>query len=349
MNKERILYYDLIRTIACFLVIVNHTIWMFGAYNKLPMFTWIVSDALFFIAKMAVPLFIMLSGALLLDKEESYKHLAIHKVFKMTFILLVWSLIYATYAKHSILTFGDIFREIKAIIKQPISIHLWYLYMLIGLYIITPFLRKMIKNFTDKDFIIFIIIWILYSTLLPFIGLFKSFEFSKYLAIPFFSGYIGYYIAGFYLDNIEINKNKIILSVIIFFTGLIISTYITFIMSKVKGTTYMGLDNVRMFPIMLMSLSFFLIVKNLGEKIHERLNKEKTKRIIVNISSATFGIYLIHTLLNRMLGNSPLYNIIFSDNINPILGLVIYDILIFLLSYIIISIIRKIPIIKNIA
>lgn len=349
MNKERILYYDLIRIIACVLVIVNHTIWMFSAYDKLPLFTWILSDALFFIAKTAVPLFIMLSGALLLGKEESYKHLAIHKVLKMILILIVWSLIYAIYSKHSLLTFGDLFREIKAIIRQPISIHLWYLYMLIGLYIITPFLRKMIKNFTDKDFIIFIIIWIVYSTVLPFIELFKCFIFSKYLAIPFFSGYIGYYVAGFYLDNININKNKIIISVIIFFTGLIMCTYITLVMSKAKGATYMGLDNVRMFPIMLMSLSLFLIIKKLGKKINKRLNKEKTKRIIVNISSTTFGIYLIHTLLNRMLGSSPIYNIIFNDSINPILGLIVYDLLIFILSYIIISIIRKIPGLKHIA
>lgn len=66
MNKERILYYDLIRIIACVLVIVNHTIWMFSAYDKLPLFTWILSDALFFIAKTAVLLFIILYSTIVL-------------------------------------------------------------------------------------------------------------------------------------------------------------------------------------------------------------------------------------------------------------------------------------------
>ena len=80
MKDERIMYYDLLRIAACIFVVINHTIWFFDMYNKIPFSTWMVSNAIFFICKIAVPIFIMLSGALLLEREESYKDLVINRI-----------------------------------------------------------------------------------------------------------------------------------------------------------------------------------------------------------------------------------------------------------------------------
>lgn len=349
MRKERFMYYDLIRITACFLVITNHTIWVFDSYNQIPLSTWMTSNTIFFICKMSVPLFIMLSGALLLGKEESYKDLFISKILKIIGIIIIWSLIYDIYYNKSFLPITNIFVKIKSIIKNPISIHFWYLYMLIGLYIMTPFIRKMIKNFSYKDFIIFLSIWIIYSTLLPFVGIFKTIEYSSFISIPLFSGYIGYYIMGYYLNNLTLNKKNIKIISFTFLIGLIISTGTTLVLSNATGYTSRALDNVLMFPIMVMSSSFFLLIKEFGCKINDTLNKEKIKSIIINISSKTFGIYLIHMMLINIVCQTSVYDTIFNNNINPILSLFIYDILIFGLSYIIISILHRIPLVKNIA
>ena len=348
MVKDRKIYYDLIRIIACYLVIANHTVWMLDSFGNLNIVKWTISNMIFFICKISVPLFIMLSGTLLLGKEEGYRDLLQKRILKMIGIIIIWSIIYATYYKKSMLSIGEIYDNLKYIIKEPMSIHFWYIYMLIGLYVMTPFIRKMIKNFTDKDFKVFLFIWIIYSTLIPFVRTFKSVEYSYYFSIPLFSGYIGYYIAGYYLDKINIDKNISIRSIVMFIIGLGLNIGVTLILSKKNGYTSRDLDNVLMFPIMVMSFTIFILIKKIGNKLNYILNKENVKNIILSISSKTFGIYLVHLIINDMLNKSVVGSYIFNSSISIILQFFIYDLLLFIICYLIIFIIQKLPILNKI-
>ena len=93
VEKRRKLNLDVLRIVACFLVIVNHT------DNKMllsltPSKSWFVSAFIFYICKVAVPLFIMISGAVLLGKEESYKDLYKKRVLKTVLVILIFSFVY---------------------------------------------------------------------------------------------------------------------------------------------------------------------------------------------------------------------------------------------------------------
>lgn len=350
---KRKLYYDYIRILACFLVILNHTIAIFYKFNKVPLKTWLVADILFFICKIAVPLFLMLSGALLLGKEESYKKVFINKIIKTTMILLIWSLIYKSfysiYYNHKLLSFNEMFWIIKGIKDKPVSTHLWYLYMLIGIYAMTPFIRKMVHNFKQKDYLVFLILWFIFSTLIPFIKLFYPIKYTGFFQVPLFVGYIGYYVAGYFADNVKIDKKTILLSSILVIIGIIISAVYTFNLSVQHGKTYKSLDNALIFPIALSAIASFVLLKEFGIFITDKIrNKHILNKITVQISGTIFGIYLIHIIIIFLLLNINPINILFIGYDKSIIKTLFLDCIVFVISFFIITLIKKIPILKNI-
>ena len=117
-NKK--LYLELMRIVACFFVIVNHTMsyvfWDYVPGGK----TWCVSVFSFFLSKFSVPVFLMISGVVLLGKEDNCKK-TMNRIKKTIIILVCASIIYyiydcaSTQAKYSMVEF------IKKVVEGPLS------------------------------------------------------------------------------------------------------------------------------------------------------------------------------------------------------------------------------------
>ena len=137
----RKLNWDILRIIACFLVIVNHTnsdVFL----SMAPSLTWFASLTYFFLCKMAVPLFVMISGALLLKKEEDYKTFFVKRILKVGIVILLFSFVYYVI---DVLKTGDAFSMMSFgahIYKDAITNAYWYLYLYLGLLIMLPLLQK---------------------------------------------------------------------------------------------------------------------------------------------------------------------------------------------------------------
>ena len=158
--------FDILRILACFLVIVNHTnSEVFLGMN--PSLTWALSLAYFYFSKIAVPIFLMISGALLLRREYSYKELLIHKVGKVAAVLLLFSLYIYLVEEGNAFNLHDF---INRIIEAPIITSYWYFYMLLGAYLILPFLRKIIIVMKQADWLYFFIGWGFFQRLAASIG-----------------------------------------------------------------------------------------------------------------------------------------------------------------------------------
>ena len=144
MKENRKHFLDLLRIIACFLVIVNHTnstIFMHSSPNSI---RWYVSLAFFFVSKIAVPVFFMISGYLLLNKVEDWKK-TFSRVLRIIVVLLVCAVIYAIYNGLFISengTFKSIVEDILLVYKKSPTNALWYLYAYIGILLMLPFLQK---------------------------------------------------------------------------------------------------------------------------------------------------------------------------------------------------------------
>ena len=329
---KNILYIDVIKIIACFLVIINHTSSIM--FNHQASNVDFVYTLYFSICKMAVPLFIMCTGALILDKSYNYK-----KVFKSIFRVFVPLLIlsFIIYIKNVGFSNINIIYFIGEFIYGPSITALWYLYMLIGLYLVTPFIQKMIKDFKDKDYIIFASIFLLIPSLINLVRVYLPFTPSPYFTYAFFPNLLGYYILGSYFSKLKRNKKCLLISIIVFiisYIGMILSMYIPYLKD---GVLSYALDNYVALPVALMAISFFYIIKYI-------FGKSSSPRFISEVAKTTFGIYLIHFILNYKI-----YNMVFIPILesNVYVGILLLYIVTFVVCSIIIWILRRIPIIKD--
>lgn len=344
MKNKKNLTIEMLRIIACFLVIVCHTNgWGFDKLTfNLP---WFLSIGIYLISKTAVPIFFMITGALYLKKDYSYKEMLKKIFFRIVVPLVLFSAIryFKDYRQISLRNF---MRFLKNLLSAKILIHYWFLYALMGLYLIIPFIRKMILNFENKDYIIFFTIWIGFSGILPIIQHYGAFTITSNFDIPLVAGYIGYLILGHYMLNyININKNKkkLFINIIILVLSIIVSTIITYFENMRINQTTVFLDKLNYISIILPTINIVYITRYIFENIKP---KEKIENLIINIGATTFGIYLTHWMI---LGKVQyLMNIFLDLNIHKFIATTIIQFIIFVIMVIGIYLIRKIPIVKKI-
>ena len=147
---ERINWIDITRIIAIFAVLAIHTLAGYICeWGHIPYTDWMIATFSGAVARFAVPVFIILSGYLLLDKQEN-AYLFFQKRFsKVVIPLLAWSVIYTVFNTNSIYSIFTI-EFVKELLSSNVYFHLYFLYIIIGLYIITPVLRLILHNINIK-------------------------------------------------------------------------------------------------------------------------------------------------------------------------------------------------------
>lgn len=149
---ERVIYIDLLRIVACLMVIFNHTNerGFYRYVSDTPGSFWSIWNLIFSIAcKSAVPIFFMISGAMLLDKEESL-NVTYKRICKFLVDLILFSLAY--FWGDSYLEGRDFcIRDVLGTIIQNNYWHLWYLYAYIALIVTLPFLRNFAKSVSVQN------------------------------------------------------------------------------------------------------------------------------------------------------------------------------------------------------
>ena len=182
-TKNTIIALDILKIFACLSVIMNHVIEFIkdDANHS-------ISGALFYslnfsLYKSAVPIFIMITGVLLLRKERSYQEIG-KKIVRVFIPLFCLSLL--IYTKET--TSFSLWQFLLLFLKDPIKVPYWYLYMLIPIYLMTPFIQKMIQNFKKIDYLVFSTIVLLLPSLLNLISVYTPITFSQ----SFFMAYTIY-------------------------------------------------------------------------------------------------------------------------------------------------------------
>ena len=128
---------DLVRVVGAFLVVVAHISYQ-GSGSVL------ISSYYFVLSRVAVPLFFMVSGYLLLRKEEPYGDFFRKRALKVFVPFLIWSVIYLLWKREGFdlpFSLKLVASYILKIVRGPRENHLWFFYALIGLYLFTPILR----------------------------------------------------------------------------------------------------------------------------------------------------------------------------------------------------------------
>jgi surface polysaccharide O-acyltransferase-like enzyme len=305
-----------------------------------------------------VPIFVMISGVFHLrpNKEgisfSDEMKIIFKKILRLICAIIFWGILYnginilgKYFIKKELFTIHDLIKIPGVIILGPAWYHLWFLYMLIGLYLLTPIFRCFIKNSSREHKEYFLILFFIIGTCFPLINLFlNNISFFKgheiFLPVVELTGYIGYYIAGYYFATYELkNKVKTIINISAI-VSLLFTIIVTSLVSIYKNEPVGALYGYLLPTTMFIAYALFVFFKENYVKIKI---SQKMERVIIKISKDTFGIYLIHALIIQIFGVIGINTLI----INPILSIPVISIVVMVISYIGTIIIRKIPILKE--
>jgi surface polysaccharide O-acyltransferase-like enzyme len=336
INENKEFWLNDLRAYATIAVVLLHitapVVYKFGTVSKLD---WWVGNIIDSTTRFCVPIFLMLTGALILPKKYELGDFLKKRILRILPPFLFWSIIYILYNFPSEYPKGvdlTIIGSIKYIImsfKNGASYHLWYVYMIIGIYLFIPIISKWIINSTKNEITYYVLIWFIVILInLPFF--IKS---KPNIDLTYFSGFLGYPILG-YLLTVKIPDNKLKLYPhLSFILGTSITIIGTYLLTKNKGQFISDFYSFLSPNVIIASIGIFLFFKQSNFK--NRFLTAMTNFI----STYSYGIYLAHIfVLNLLLKVGISWTFI-----NPIIGILLTTLLCLTISSIIIYIINKIP------
>ena len=333
-KKKHDYAFDLLRIIACILVIVNHTIQDVLVGNQFGI-SEIVASGLYCLCKIAVPIFFMISGALLLRREYTYKEVII-KTLRLFVVLFLFSLFYY------MVPIGhgwDLSHFIEKFANGSIIVPYWYLYTLIGIYLMLPFLQKMIARMEKKDFIYFLSLSLLVVSVFPELGANNPIaNLVKGFRIPIVSLAVGFMVAGYYISNfvdLKSKKNRN-MALVIFVLCLGYEIAMNIFYNRRDHTAHFYFDRDS-FPTVMMTVCVFYWIKYCYEKVSL---PERLLKVLQEIADTTFGIYLVHMIAKWSIGDW--YDVVL-DHMNRLVAIGILIGVILIESFLIVRVLFCIP------
>ena len=331
-TESRFRWVDTIRALAAFLVVVAHLFYLGEVSNN-------VQILYFTLTRVAVPLFFMVSGYLLLAKSEPYSDFFRKRALKVFFPFLIWSVIYLIWNResldHSLL---DLIKSyIIKIIRGPRESHLWFFYELFGLYLFTPILRIYIANASNKDLAYFCGIWFLFTcigyTVQEFTPVIIGFQYY------FLYGYVGYFVFGYAVSRMSLTKNLKYIALGVFLLFFLAELAGMYLRSYFQLRTQYFEDYLS-FNIIIMSWALYVV-------LFELKVTDLVYRLVLPLSRASFGIYLVHVIVIDYLFTTSPFSVLL--RFGPAVGrILIMGLLGFTVSFLFVFILQKIPVLKYI-
>lgn len=333
LEQERTAYLDLLRMLATLGVVFLHVSGM-GFHLPVGEYNWYVAVVGDSLVRWSVPVFVMISGALFLkpDKKITIRLIMMKYIKRLLCVYLFWCFAYMCF-KVTILSIGArtfVFNQ-NCVIPY---FHLWFLPMLMGVYLLIPFLRKVTLETNLLKYAL--LLWLVYLTV-SFVLVRDIPQISPLFKMNLIVGYTGYFLLGFYMSIATFSKGQKGIIYSLGVMGLLITVFGSIMLSFYKGVD----DEKFLFNIspqvVMMSTAVFLLIKEIAPKV-----KKCSKKAIEYIRKDLFGIYLVHGFWLYALNRA-----YFRDMTNQIVTLPLITITVFVLSFYSTKIIRKIPYLKK--
>ncbi len=347
-GRSRQFFVDLIRVIAIFFVVVGHTSEsVTDHWNRIPLFDWMSGNIYSSFVRFCVPMFFMLSGFLLLGKEESLWNFFRKRFRKIIIPLIAWSVIYLLlsqdYSNYTL--FNAIKSVAKTIFIGPAYYHLWFLYSLIPIYLLIPILRVFMKGASQTVIWYFILLCFFSATILQPVE--RLMGFNSGVNFTLAPEYIGLILLGRQIGKTHFSSKWVVASVIVLFLASIYTIYATYTLTieagKLDGRyySYNGIN------LILAGICGFIIIKAIGE-LPALLSSPAMINFLTRLSKTGFGIYLIHIIILAGLQKGEFGFTLSAYTFQPIYAIPVLALIVFLASFIIIDLMQKIPILREI-
>jgi surface polysaccharide O-acyltransferase-like enzyme len=335
MKQSRIIVFDFLRLLAIIGVIAIHVSYPPLYHLSENSYAWWVSNMVESFLRWVVPAYFMLSGALLLSKDEPISVMFTRRLPRILVPFLFWTQIYIllTLYQGSKQTYIELLYKS---ISGPAYYHLWFVYTLIGLYIVTPLIRQLIKQARIQLIEYFLVLWFLFSSLFPLIN--KLLDIKLGVSIPFVDGYIGYFILGYYLYTYPLPSRIRKYAYFLTYLSWLIVILGTYTLTVKKGNYDDYFHGYLTVPVVMNSIAVFVYFQNLKLKesgIIGKLSKQ------INIGRICYGIYLSHLAVMYYLGAGIQGMKLNGNTIHPMFGIVATTVVTFVICFVFFYMIEK--------
>lgn len=283
VSGKRLIYLDYARVLAVICIILTHAcssqVTAVAEDWKISLLTVITSITL-----VCNPLYVMISGALILssNKKESllsFYYKRVIKVFIPAFIIYFLFLVIAN--RVDIKDFSSIIAGIKEIFKGPDDLvpHYWFIYMIMGLYILTPLLRVILDKLSDRILYILFLLIIIFEGVRCLGPLINVIPVSKYEV----ERWTGVFVIGYIIVNRANKKLDIVILISGFVCGII-----TIINALLNNPAHIILHNYS--PVSVLFAAAIIIALKKSENILRKIPKE----IVLSFSKYSFMMVILH-------------------------------------------------------
>ena len=334
-SNQRVIYLDLLRVVATFAVILLHVSagdFLYLSFSG----DWYIALVYDSLVRWSVPVFVMISGVLFLNpnKEITYQDILKKRVFRLLLAYVFWTLLYVL--NGFIMTDFDNF-SILHLLRRSIAapcVHLWFLPMLMGVYLLIPMLRKIAQDIRLLRYALIIWIVFVFVSFFQFVEAFKLVKhFYSLFRMNSIVGYSGYFLLGYFLSRQYFSKRQRIWMYFFGITGALVTIFGTICVSVSIGEANERYFSNLSLQVAAMATALFVLVKELAPKcgIH-------ALKFIDFVRKDLFGIYLTHMLWVPVLNTET-----FRHYCSEIITLPLITIIVFLLSLFTTKLIRLIP------
>ncbi|MDE6306320.1 MAG: acyltransferase [Muribaculaceae bacterium] len=327
VEREHIAWIDKLRVLACFLVVLAHACDHFVGQFDNDRIAFLTGTAIGSLVRPCVPLFVMVTGVLLLPVADRYRSLTSfysHRLGRLVWPLIFWSVMlpvmgfcyfnYVNPATESPMLSAEMYTA-EALTPRMWSwifnfnydsTALWYLYMLVGLYLVIPVIDGWLRTASRSDIRLLLYIWGV-SLCLPYIqmaapllgyeGVFGNFgllgvcDWNMFGVFYYVSGFVGYLLLAYYMKTYPLDWSRAKMAAVLipmFLIGYAVTFGGYVVVQNYHPGDYAYLEVVWLFcgiNVFMMTFPAFAFMQRL---------KGRTPRLVSFLAPLTFGIYLVH-------------------------------------------------------
>ncbi|MBB4045956.1 acyltransferase [Bacteroides reticulotermitis] len=323
-ERSHIVWLDIVRLIAMFAVVCCHCT---DPFNFFPGTSPDIGAIKFWgaaygaLLRPCVPLFVMITGALLLPVRGEASTFYKKRIPRVLFPFLIWSVLYNLFPwitgllglnSQIILDFfpyagEDVMRQsfsvaLEYILMIPLNfsilaVHMWYIYLLIGLYLYLPIFSAWVEKASERAKLYFLLAWGV-TLLLPYYNeyaadyLWGTCSWNSFGMLYAFAGFHGYLLLGHYLRNLEWSLTKTLaIGIPMFAIGYAVTFFGFRHMTALPECTDEMLELFFTYcsiNVLMLTLPVFMIAKKIN------VRSETIKKALANLTVCGFGIYMVH-------------------------------------------------------
>ena len=303
-KRQRTPYLDILRVLACLLVILIHTpIRQYDTYYNTPSLAGALYTVL---VAVNCNLFFMITGALLLPVKMTGRRFVKRRLAVVLPPLVVWTVVYLL--EHALLLHNFTPRLLTSILFHPVEGLLWYVYVLAVIYVTLPLVSRCIDAIGKRGVEVILVLWVL-SSFIPYQhGVFMEASQWSHNMFGAFANYYGYVLLGYYMHRYGLpvftRQHGWKWALLLVF-GIVVMPLFEFLVQGRFGISWqqhldtitndISVNNIAMATLL------FALVQRFAPEHYDRQSRPMISTWWPMLSRCTFGIYLSQMIVLRQI------------------------------------------------